>query len=462
MSNFVGYGADQHPLAGQLGTMAFQDHMFPTVGSTLNQATDTTSVRPCLNLDFANSQTVDPRIINTRSTTATFVGANGLIQTSTYNNTRIDFDPTTLACKGVLVEEQRTNLVNYSQSTSGWSNGGGNTCTMAFDTSILAPDGTSTALRITASATSSAQCYMNNSSNSYVANNSYIYSAFVKQGTSRYVGINGGYSASAMTPDSAVMYDFATNTFPLVYSTVTAYGSQIFPGGWVRIWIKYTPTAAMTFDLRLMLANNPSLYSQTAGDYAWVWGMQVEQAGAVSSYIPTAGSATTRSADYCYMLLTSVPNYNPYQATVTTTYVDSFNSSSTATLCSLTTNLSGSGAFNEVGIRYGSSTNMNAYIYSTTATPNYIGDFTITTPNPVKVALAYNTYDFSLAGDGRLLKQQNFGIVPNVNTTTFALIYLVIGNDWPTGNGYYLNGHLKRLTIYPVRLSNAEIIEITK
>ena len=461
MSNFVGYGADQHPLAGQLGTMAFQDHMSPTVGSTLNQATDTTNVRPCLNLDFANSQSVDPRIINTRSTTATFVGANGLIQTSTYNNTRIDFDPTTLACKGVLIEEQRTNLVNYSQSTSGWSSGGGNTCAMTVDTGILAPDGTATALKITASATSSAQCYMNNSSATYVANNSYIFSAFVKQGTSRYVGINGGYNGTYLNTEAAVMYDFATNTFPLVYSSVTSYGSQIFPGGWVRIWIKYTPTGALTFDLRLMLANNPSLYSQTAGDYAWVWGMQVEQAGAVSSYIPTNGSSTTRNSDYCYMLLTSVPNYNPYQATVTTNYVDYFNGGSIATLCSLSTNLAGNGTFNEIGIRYSNASSSNFYIYSTATTPNYLGSFNWSS-NPVKVALAYNSNDYALAGDGQLIKQQNYGVVPNLNSTGAGLNYLIIGNDWPTGNGYYLNGHLKKLTIYPVRLSNAELIEITK
>jgi len=47
----------------------------------------------------------------TRSTTATFVGSNGLIQSAAINAPRFDFDPVTLAPLGLLMEEQRVNLL---------------------------------------------------------------------------------------------------------------------------------------------------------------------------------------------------------------------------------------------------------------------------------------------------------------------------------------------------------------
>jgi len=69
------------------------------------------SIRPTLNLDFANSQTVDPRITFTRTSTATRVNNKGLIESVDANVPRIDYDPVTLACKGLLIEEARTNLL---------------------------------------------------------------------------------------------------------------------------------------------------------------------------------------------------------------------------------------------------------------------------------------------------------------------------------------------------------------
>jgi len=52
-----------------------------------------------------------PTPVLTRASTATFIGSDGLIQSAAINQARFDHDPTTLACKGLLMEEQRTNLV---------------------------------------------------------------------------------------------------------------------------------------------------------------------------------------------------------------------------------------------------------------------------------------------------------------------------------------------------------------
>jgi hypothetical protein len=66
---------------------------------------------PSLLLTFAGAETLDPRITFTRATTATFTGSNGLIQTAAIDAPRFDYNPTTLAPLGLLIEEQRTNLL---------------------------------------------------------------------------------------------------------------------------------------------------------------------------------------------------------------------------------------------------------------------------------------------------------------------------------------------------------------
>jgi hypothetical protein len=62
-----------------------------------------------LSLNFL-SGTLDSRITFTRASTATFVGSDGLIQSVAIDAPRFDYDPVTLAPRGLLIEEARTNL----------------------------------------------------------------------------------------------------------------------------------------------------------------------------------------------------------------------------------------------------------------------------------------------------------------------------------------------------------------
>lgn len=68
-----------------------------------------------LDLQFAADKTLTarkgPTPVFTRASTATFVGSNGLIQSAAINAPRIDYNPVTLECRGLLMEQSRTNLV---------------------------------------------------------------------------------------------------------------------------------------------------------------------------------------------------------------------------------------------------------------------------------------------------------------------------------------------------------------
>ena len=83
--------------------------------------TATERVLPKLALDFTTAS-LDPRITFTRATgasnPATFINSSGVITTATNNQPRFDYDPVTLVCKGLLIEESRTNVLLNSDTLS--------------------------------------------------------------------------------------------------------------------------------------------------------------------------------------------------------------------------------------------------------------------------------------------------------------------------------------------------------
>jgi hypothetical protein len=72
------------------------------------------NTRPSLSINFARSQTLDPRITFTRTTSGTRVGPDGYIEVIPADQPRFDFDPVTGECLGLLIEELRTNDIRNS------------------------------------------------------------------------------------------------------------------------------------------------------------------------------------------------------------------------------------------------------------------------------------------------------------------------------------------------------------
>jgi hypothetical protein len=86
--------------------------MIPTWGQQRGGAT--------LSLDFINNDNVlDSRITFTRASTATYYDSTGTLQTAAINAPRFDYNPSTLAARGLLIEEARTNSVRNSSAVGG-------------------------------------------------------------------------------------------------------------------------------------------------------------------------------------------------------------------------------------------------------------------------------------------------------------------------------------------------------
>lgn len=66
--------------------------------------------QPTLDLNFV-SGTLDSRVTFTRASSATRVNASGVLEVITSGNPRFTYDPVTLSALGLLIEEQRTQLL---------------------------------------------------------------------------------------------------------------------------------------------------------------------------------------------------------------------------------------------------------------------------------------------------------------------------------------------------------------
>jgi hypothetical protein len=73
---------------------------------------------PALGLDFMVPGVLDPRITFTRASTGTYFDSSGVLQTAAINTPRWDYDPATLALRGLLIEEARTNVLLNSATLS--------------------------------------------------------------------------------------------------------------------------------------------------------------------------------------------------------------------------------------------------------------------------------------------------------------------------------------------------------
>ena len=135
-------------------------------------------ITPSLALDFTTAA-LNPRITFTRSgATATRTNSSGFIEGVAADTARFDYNPLTLACKGLLIEEQRANLITYSEQFNNvaWTK----TNTTVSANTTVAPDGTVNADKLIAT-TTNALHIIETSTASLTSGVAYTASVYAKQ-----------------------------------------------------------------------------------------------------------------------------------------------------------------------------------------------------------------------------------------------------------------------------------------
>jgi len=210
----------------------------------------------------------------------TYVGRNGLIQSAASNEPRIDFLNNT---KGhLLLEPSRTNKMPSSEDFNGadWNRA---SLTINSDDAI-SPYGTSTADKITFTGNGSLRTW-----NTFTFTDAYTYSIFVKKGNSRYVTLR----SFAFTTSAAIGFDLDTVT------SETGGVIEQYPNDWFRLSISkdISSDADKNGYFYFYLPNNLGSTTSVSGNYAYIFGNQIEEGSYATSYIPTSGSAVTRVVD---------------------------------------------------------------------------------------------------------------------------------------------------------------------
>ncbi|MEQ6473842.1 hypothetical protein [Comamonas sp. wu1-DMT] len=412
-------------------------------------------LRPALMLDFANSRQVDPRVTFTRASAATRWNAAGVLETVPAGVPRIDHDPATGKCLGLLVEGARTNLrTNSRQPTA-------STGTVLGTSTAIAPDGLAVT-SIEDDPATSGEHYTNDASIAVTAGQTIVQSIFVKampgaerQVALRVAGGSAGSLALAFNVSDTACSAAVVNGYP--------YGIQKCLNGWWRIWISYTAASdvpAAIFRVQLY-KNNASVYQGEAGKGLFLFGRQVEAGSSPTSYIPAGASVATRADEFAGLLGT---NFSSWYRQDEGTFLFEGAPSSIA---------SGSGLFavGDASLNFESSNGIYLSVSSGTglisasmavAGVGQIGTNTVTGGFAggvsKKTAFAYQTDNTVGATDGILGVADTLCTIPK-GVTGLSLGELSAG--W-TGGTSRLNGHIRRFAYYPKRLSDIELRKITE
>ena len=406
---------------------------------------------PSLDLRFAdNKSLVDATtgaslVTFTRASTGTFVDSDGVLRTATTNEARFDHNPTTGESLGLLVEEARTNLLLRSEEfeSASWIN----LNTTESSNVAVAPNGTLTADKLIEN---SGAGFKSIDQVLAISALTYTFSIYAKAVERSIVQLlwSGGASTNFAN------FNLATGTVTAgtyTSATITPAGS-----GWFRLSIT-SALAAGTYSGIVSLQTNASAtraasYTGDGTSGFFIWGAQMEAGAFPTSYIPTTTATATRAADVASITGTAFSSwYRQDEGTVFAEWVKNGSS-----------NFQTMAAFSD-----GTSNNLIALTHGSGA-PTNNARFDVNTGGVSQVTLVlvtgsvvgtsykntgtYKVNDFAAASNGGSPLTDTSGSIPTTSQLT-------IGANSGAG---FLNGTIKRLAFWPVRLANNTLQAISQ
>jgi hypothetical protein len=353
---------------------------------------------------------------------------------------RFDYNPSTLAAQGLLIEESRTNLLTYSedQTNSNWSKIG---ATISAN-STTAPDAQLTADTLVEDTSTGTHRSVGLAT---ITNTTvYTVSAFAKQAGRTHFRLAAG---SGLTGE--VIANLSNGTVASS-SGATNPSVQNVGNGWYRVSFTTAASTSTSGQLSVQLVQGTSTTSYTGDGTSgvYVWGAQLEAGAFPTSYIPTTTTALTRAAD-----VASVNTLSPwYNASASTIYAEvavpqlgraarpwTVDDGSMANIVDTTISVANSFAVEAIA----------GGVYGGFAAATGL----ITANTTQKTAAVFTT-------SGNELACLNAGTVGSnaITLPSVSLTRLLLGRQ---DNGVALCGWLRRLTYYPRAFSAAELQAIT-
>jgi hypothetical protein len=382
------------------------------------------TVRPSLTLDFQKSKQLDPRITfsRTQATGKASYVQGGVIKYADEHQARFED-------KGLLIEESRANTIVNSTNMPAIFTATELTATANAGT---APDGTNTAVKLEASANATQHFYQCASGGGATR----TYTVFAKAN-----GENTIYLGNYFYVSQGFNFNLTDDSEPsgsISGSITYSYTQKNLANGWKRL--SYTVDSyGGRFNFIVMPGGNNS--NAGTGGAVLIWGPMSENAAFPTSYIPTAGSTVTRSADVVQITGDNFSSwYNQSEGTVllkaTTLTTDP---KTFFYICD---------ASSAASDRISHDTNSLKINSGGTAIINR----TISAYYPYNSAIAYKANNFATSERG-VVQTVSSGAVPS--NVDIAYFY------HPVYSQVHPSCHISRLSYYTRRLTDSELQTIT-
>jgi hypothetical protein len=379
------------------------------------------------------------------------------------NEPRFDHDPVTGVCRGLLIEESRTNQMQFSEdfTDSFWS--GFPTATVA-NVASTSPSGGSTSSSFTAISGISDARFRLRITTISSGSTAFTYSCFIKAGTSDFGTVGLQFNKLGIGPIRICNANIVFSTGVITKSGLSnadfTVSSTALPNGWYRISISGTSNASTAVEDQVVCAQGLSFNGVGgSGTFAGTetvlaWGAQLEAGSFATSYIPTTTAPLTCSADVC---------------SITGEDFTSFYNQSEGTFFADVTPQTVAQAALVVGVN--TTTFQNSHmLYKTNPTASAAGkrwaantnaagptqSSLITTPTDIAgsrgiLSYAYKLNDMAFAVNGTLIGTDNTGTMP------FPTVMLIGSRD----DGLSINGPISEVKYFKKRLPNAKLQALT-
>ena len=433
-------------------------------------ATSTTTTTSNLFLAFTNNTDTTSRLLSYAGNTANKVLA-AMCQfeigstVNTYNPTtiaafqgpRFDHDPVTLACKGLLIEESRTNMLVQSEdfTITQWAKTGvtitGNTTT--------APDSLNTGDLLSEDTNSSVHA-VQQTGYTLTASQSYTASVFAKAGshTSFQISLSVTAFGTGLFANFVLTGGGSVGTSNGVTARI-----ESFPNGWYRCSVTISSVTGGVGGSVAVVANNNNSsasrnvsYLGTGAQVVYIWGAQLEAGSFATSYIPTVSSSVVRSADVCSITGSDFTMfYNPLEGSFATSQI--FNAPISYSIGQLVLDINDTTTNNRLRYFRNPTTGYAGFANTSNSSTNV----SITNNSSVqplvtnKYSAGFKLDDYAFYVNNSQSGTDQLGAIV-VSPTT-----MTIGDASAGGSRQYLNGTIAAIRYFRKRLPNAKLQAFT-
>lgn len=416
--------------------------------------TATERVLPKMALDFTTAS-LDSRVTFTRTgNTATVTNSSGFVVPINADLPRFDFNPIALTCKGLLIEESRTNLLLYSEDLSNvvWTKSLLNTTgTPPWVDVGVSPSNAQNAELVIPNTSSSALHNISTTTPVITGGATISVSIFVKAG-----GYNFVLLRASNAPESQA-FQTTINLTNGTVSTAVAYGAgasavnatiTAYPNSWYRVTLTGAVAGLTVYKITAYVyaASNSAAFAGDGTSGVYMWGAQAEIGAFPTSYIPTTLSQVTRNADVATMTGTNFSDWYTATTGAATVWAIPQTATGTRPLVQFDDTTA-----NEIIVLGGNVANPEMSIVDGGAPQAQIDAGTIVANTAYKLTGAWNTDSCAAAQNGAAAVTDNTATIPTPTQ-------LRIGSDGTN----YASAWVQKILYYPQRIINAEVQAFSK